>query len=122
MKAEYYLNKNLHNSKLIGNTLNNINFRFINNLMNREESFTFKTFNKLIPKKYRDFFNIQINDQVSEYKDYLNDYFKDLKINKNNFFTDVSNYVAYEMGQPTHSYDFSLIENDITLQESTSSS
>ena len=25
------------------------------------------------------------------------------------------------MGQPTHSYDFSLIENDITLQESTSS-
>ncbi|MDB9997725.1 phenylalanine--tRNA ligase subunit beta [Gammaproteobacteria bacterium] len=67
------------------------------------------------------FLNIQINDQISEYKDYLNDYFRDLKINKNNFFTDVSNYVAYEMGQPTHSYDFSLIENDITLQESTSS-
>ena len=67
------------------------------------------------------FLNIQINDQVSEYKDYLNDYFRDLKINKNNFFTDVSNYVAYEMGQPTHSYDFSLIKNDITLQESTSS-
>ena len=68
------------------------------------------------------FLHIQINDQVSEYKDYLNNYFRDLKINKNNFFTDVSNYVAYEMGQPTHSYDFSLIENDITLQESTSSS
>ena len=71
MKAEYYLNKNLHNSKLIGNILNNINFRFINNLMNREESFTFKTFNKLIPKKYRDFFNIQINDQFAK-KNYLN--------------------------------------------------
>ena len=70
MKAEYYLNKNLHNSKLIGNILNNINFRFINNLMNREESFTFKTFNKLIPKKYRDFFNIQINDQFAK-KNYL---------------------------------------------------
>ena len=41
------------------------------------------------------FLSIQINDQVSEYKDYLNDYFRDLKINKNNFFTDVSNYVAY---------------------------
>ena len=67
------------------------------------------------------FLNIQINGHISEYKDYLNDYFRDLKINKNNFFTDVSNYVAYEMGQPTHSYDFSLIENDITLQESTSS-
>ena len=68
------------------------------------------------------FLNIQINDQVSEYKDYLNDYFIDLNINKNNFFTDVSNYVAYEMGQPTHSYDFSLIEDDITLQEFTSTS
>ena len=65
------------------------------------------------------FLNIQINEQVFEYKDYLNNYFRDLNINKNNFFTDVSNYVAYEMGQPIHSYDFSLIENDITLQEST---
>ena len=71
MKPEYYLNKNLQNSKFIENLLNNINFRFINNLMNREESYLYKTFNKLIPKKYRDFFNIQIKDQNVK-KNYLN--------------------------------------------------
>ena len=63
------------------------------------------------------FLNIEIEGPILEYKDYLEDYFKDLKINKNNFFTDVSNYIAYEMGQPTHSYEFSSIGNDITLEE-----
>ena len=63
------------------------------------------------------FLNIQIADEVFEYKDYLNNYFTDLNINKNNFFTDVSNYIAYEMGQPVHSYDFSFIDGDITLEE-----
>ena len=29
----------------------------------------------------------------------------DLKLNKNNFFTDISNYISYETGQPTHCYD-----------------
>ena len=66
MKAEYYLNKNLYNSKLIENILNNINFRFINNSMNREESFLFKTFHRLIPKNYKDFFNTRIEDQDSK--------------------------------------------------------
>jgi len=65
------------------------------------------------------FLNIEIKDQVLVYKDYLNDYFTDLKINKNNFFTDVSNFIAYEMGQPVHSYDFSTIDNEITLSENT---
>jgi len=68
------------------------------------------------------FLNIQISDKIFKYKDYLEDYFLDLKINKNNFFTDVSNYVAYEMGQPVHSYDFSLIGNDITLKLSENAS
>ena len=67
------------------------------------------------------FLKIKISDEVLKYKDYLNDYFVDLKVNKNNFFTDVSNYVAYEMGQPTHCYDFSSLGSDITLQESTDS-
>ena len=61
------------------------------------------------------FLNIEIKGEVSEYKDYLNDYFKDFKLNKNNFFADVSNYVAYEIGQPTHCYDFSSIGKEITL-------
>ena len=62
------------------------------------------------------FLNIDIKGNISEYKDYLKNYFNDLKINKNNFFTDVSNYVAYEMGQPTHCYDFSSLGDDITLK------
>ena len=64
------------------------------------------------------FLNIEIKKEISEYKDYLEDYFGNLKINKNNFFTDVSNYVAYELGQPTHCYEFSSIGSDITLEES----
>ena len=63
------------------------------------------------------FLNIEIKGDISKYKSYLEDYFSDFKINKNNFFTDVSNYIAYEMGQPTHSYDFSLIEGNITLEK-----
>ena len=66
---------------------------------------------------YISFLNIEINGHIKEYKGYLEDYFTDLKINKNNFFTDISNYIAYEMGQPTHCYEFSSIENDITLKE-----
>ena len=65
------------------------------------------------------FLNIEIKGNISEYKGCLKKYFHDLKLNKNNFFTDVSNYVAYEMGQPTHCYDFSAIGDDITLKRST---
>ena len=32
-------------------------------------------------------------------------FFNDLDQKKNNFFTDISNYILYETGQPTHSYD-----------------
>jgi len=62
------------------------------------------------------FLNIEIKGNISEYKDYLKNYFNDLNLNRINFFTDVSNYVAYEMGQPTHSYDFPSIGDDITLK------
>ena len=65
---------------------------------------------------YISFLNIEIGSEVSEYKDYLENYFKDFKLNKNNFFTDISNYIAYEMGQPTHCYDFTAIGKDITLK------
>ena len=67
------------------------------------------------------FLNIEISGPVSAYKDYLENYFHDLNLNKNNFFTDISNYVAYEMGQPTHCYDYSKIGKDITLIENNES-
>ena len=51
------------------------------------------------------FLKIDIEGEIKPYKGKLKDYFKDLNINKNNFFTDISNYISYEMGQPTHCYD-----------------
>ncbi len=65
------------------------------------------------------FLNIEIKEHKIDYKDYLENYFTDLKINKNNFFTDISNYIGYEMGQPTHSYDLHKLGSSpsITLHE-----
>jgi len=47
----------------------------------------------------------------------LDDYFVDLSLNKNNFFTDVSNYLSYETGQPTHCYDASKINSKLIFHE-----
>ena len=63
------------------------------------------------------FLEIEIDGPISDYKPYLEHYFKDLKINKNNFFTDVSNYLAYETGQPTHCYDASKINDTLVLEK-----
>ena len=45
---------------------------------------------------------IEIEQTCTNYKGELEDYFNDLNINKNNFFTDISNYISHETGQPTH--------------------
>tara|TARA_Y100000766_G_scaffold85466_1_gene72596 strand:- start:4847 stop:6745 length:1899 start_codon:yes stop_codon:yes gene_type:complete len=63
------------------------------------------------------FLNIEIEEEVQDYRDYLENYFKDLNLNKNNFFTDISNYIAYEMGQPTHCYDLNSLDAEITLTD-----
>ena len=59
------------------------------------------------------FLVVEVDEVPIVYKDYLESYFSKFKINKNNFFTDISNYIAYEMGQPTHCYDNSLINGGI---------
>ena len=57
-------------------------------------------------------------DQVPEiYKDSLECYFLDLGLKKNNFFTDVSNYLSYETGQPTHCYDANTINGKLLFHE-----
>ena len=61
------------------------------------------------------FLKIEIESAPDTYCDYLENYFIDLEINKNNFFTDVSNYLSYETGQPTHCYKASEIESGINL-------
>ena len=64
------------------------------------------------------FLKIEIDQIPDIYNKYLNDYFLDLNLNKNNFFTDISNYLSYETGQPTHCYDASKINGKLVLQES----
>ena len=63
------------------------------------------------------FLKLEIDSIPDKYKDYLNDYFIDLNLNKNNFFTDISNYISYENGQPTHCYDADKINGKLVFQE-----
>ncbi len=63
------------------------------------------------------FLKLEIESIPDKYKDYLNDYFIDLNLNKNNFFTDISNYISYENGQPTHCYDAEKINGKLVFQE-----
>ena len=63
------------------------------------------------------FLKLEISDIPEQYNDSMNKYFKDLDISKNNFFTDVSNYLSYETGQPTHCYDESKIKGKFTFEE-----
>ena len=44
------------------------------------------------------FLKMEIDKIPKEYNQYLNDYFMKFNLNKNNFFTDVSNYLSYETG------------------------
>ena len=61
------------------------------------------------------FMMIEIEQTCTNYKGELKDYFNDLKTNKNNFFTDISNFISYETGQPTHCYDASSV-NELSLE------
>ena len=63
------------------------------------------------------FLKLEIENIPEIYKGSLDNYFKDLHLNKNNFFTDVSNYLSYETGQPTHCYDANLIKGKLLFQE-----
>ena len=63
------------------------------------------------------FLKLEIDQGPQIYKNSLNNYFLDLGFNKNNLFPDVSNYLSYEMGQPTHCYDASKINNKLIFHE-----
>ncbi len=65
------------------------------------------------------FLEIEIDDDVSSYKTYLENYFLKMGIKKTNFFTDISNYISYERGQPTHCYDRKLITKGLTFTKRT---
>ena len=61
------------------------------------------------------FLKIDISDNIRPFKGDIESYFNDLGIKKNNFFTDISNYISYETGQPTHCYDAKKINGKISL-------
>tara|TARA_Y100001936_G_scaffold155996_1_gene152208 strand:+ start:77 stop:2014 length:1938 start_codon:yes stop_codon:yes gene_type:complete len=63
------------------------------------------------------FVEIEVEGKVKAYAPYLESYFQDLKLNKNNLFTDISNYLAYETGQPTHCYDATKINGPLVLEK-----
>ena len=63
------------------------------------------------------FLKLEIDQVPDLYKNSLEDYFSVLGLNKNNFFTDVSNYLSYETGQPTHCYDANTINNKLIFHE-----
>ena len=63
------------------------------------------------------FLKLEIDKVPEIYKNYLDDYFTTLGLNKNNFFTDISNYLSYETGQPTHCYDAQTIDGKLTFYE-----
>ncbi len=51
------------------------------------------------------FLEIEIDGKIKTYKPYLENYFLLSGNKKTNFFTDISNYISYERGQPTHCFD-----------------
>ena len=63
------------------------------------------------------FLKLEIDKNPNKYTEYLENYFKDLNLNKNNFFTDISNYLSYETGQPTHCYDSTKINGNLVFNE-----
>ena len=70
---------------------------------------------KICPKI--SFLKLEIDKVPELYKKSLEDYFSDLNLSKNNFFSDVSNYLSYETGQPTHCYDADTIKGELIFHE-----
>ncbi len=61
------------------------------------------------------FLEIEIDKDTSSYKTYLENYFSLPGNKKTNFFTDISNYISYERGQPTHCFDREKITDSLTF-------
>ena len=61
------------------------------------------------------FIEIEIGEDISSYKPYLENFFLLPGNKKTNFFTDISNYLSYERGQPTHCFDRKKITKSLTL-------
>jgi phenylalanyl-tRNA synthetase beta chain len=91
-----------NDNKIYDKTIDSFNINFTNNAI--------KDCSKI------SFLKVEIEKIPTSYLGNLKEYCDDLAVNKNNFFTDISNFISYETGQPTHCYDSSKIfGNNITL-------
>lgn len=61
------------------------------------------------------FLKIEVNSLPDKYNKLLESYFSNYDIKKNNFFTDISNYVSHETGQPTHCYSAEKLNDCLRL-------
>ena len=62
------------------------------------------------------FLEIEVEESTAEYKTYLENYFNTIGGNKTNLFTDISNYISYELGQPTHCFDADSIKAKLIFE------
>ena len=76
-------------------------FNFFNNAVNHCKNISFM--------------KLEVLETTNNYNGKLEDYFCDLDLKKINFFTDISNFVSYETGQPTHCYDSSSLKIPLSL-------
>ncbi len=89
------------NNKIFEKKIDPFEFEFINNVPNQCKKISF--------------LKIVIDEIPDSYKDFMKSYYDDMPNKKNNFFTDVSNYISYETGQPTHCYDSNKLGNYLLL-------
>ena len=88
---------------IYNNSIEELDINFINDVKNTCPKISFTL--------------IEIEEIPSIYKTYLNNFFEELENKKVNFFTDISNYLSYEIGQPTHCYDYGKISKSIKLTQ-----
>lgn len=62
------------------------------------------------------FLEIEVEEITAKYKPYLENYFNTIGVSKTNLFTDISNYISYELGQPTHCFDRKTINNTLIFE------
>ena len=62
------------------------------------------------------FLEIEIEDEKNEYEPYLRNFFNSIGGNRTNLFTDISNYISYELGQPTHCFDREILNEQLVFE------
>ena len=62
------------------------------------------------------FLEIEIEEETQSYRTYLDNYFNAIGNKKTNLFTDISNYISYELGQPTHCFDKDTIKKKLIFE------